>query len=590
MAVRVIPARKRSKALPASASSRKIRVAAYCRVSTELEEQETSYESQIRHYRDLIREKQGWKLAGIYADEGISGTGTRKREEFNRMIADCEDGKIDLIVTKSISRFARNTLDCLRYIRHLKELGIPVQFEKERCNTMDEKGEFLITIMASIAQQESQSISKNVRMGIQYRFQQGKPMVQHSWFLGYTKKRGENLEIVPEEAETVRRIYRYFLEGMSAREIGNRLEREHVKTGAGRDKWYTSTIYSMLQNEKYMGDLLLQKGYTVDFLTKKRAKNDGSLPMYYVENAHEPIVPREVFQEVREEFLRRKKERLTGGKRKNQRTDLPLNEKIVCSRCGNTYRRFYAGSAQEADWRCRTRTQKGTPCKGRIVKDRTIREAVVYAMNELPKKRAELENMLSELGDLNEVKQEIERLEEREETLRDRLDLQMESVSYRPDILEKPMLSEQLEGTKKEKPEMLQESGETGAERPETLEKPGESKAEKKAVEELRELENHLTKLRVQKAEYDMKKIRIRTLLKRADAVEEKELQPTLLIRPAACYEYEDFMERTEERIQRGPVTAYDPDDVIRYIKRIVVYEERMEVEFKAGISVSVSL
>ncbi len=275
MAVRVIPAKVNNE----KPEEQKIqRVAAYCRVSTDEGSQETSYEAQVDHYTTYISAHPGWELAGVYADEGISGTSTKRREKFNEMIADCEAGKIDMIITKSISRWARNTLDSLTYIRKLKDLGIRILFEKENIDTMGTSGELLITIMSSLAQQESASISENIRMGIQYTFQQGKPRVNCERFLGYTKKRGGQLEIVPEQAEIVRRIFRDFLEGFTVHEIALMLDRDGIKTVTGKGKWSDTGITRVLENEKYMGDLHLQKSYTVDFLTKKRAINNGVLP------------------------------------------------------------------------------------------------------------------------------------------------------------------------------------------------------------------------------------------------------------------------------------------------------------------------
>ena len=206
----------------------KLRVAAYCRVSTDSDEQATSYEAQIEHYTEYISKNPEWVLAGIFADDGITGTNTKKRDEFNRMIEECHDGNIDMIITKSISRFARNTLDCLKYIRELKDLNISVFFEKESINTMDAKGEVLLTIMASLAQQESQSLSQNIKLGLQYRFQNGEVRVNHSRFLGYTKDEEGNLIIEPAEAEVVKRIYREYLEGASLLQIGRGLEADGI--------------------------------------------------------------------------------------------------------------------------------------------------------------------------------------------------------------------------------------------------------------------------------------------------------------------------------------------------------------------------
>lgn len=221
------------------------------------------------------------------------------------MIAECMEGHIDMIITKSISRFARNTLDCLRYIRQLKEKNIPVFFEKENINTMDSKGEVLLTIMASLAQQESESLSKNVKMGMQFRFQKGEVHVNHNRFMGYTKDEDGHLIIEPAEAEIVKRIYREYLQGASLKQIGDGLMDDGILTAAGKAKWRPESVKKILKNEKYIGDALLQKTYTVDVLTKKRVKNNGIVPQYYVENSHEPIIPRDLYMQVQEEMLRR---------------------------------------------------------------------------------------------------------------------------------------------------------------------------------------------------------------------------------------------------------------------------------------------
>jgi DNA invertase Pin-like site-specific DNA recombinase len=285
---------------------KKLRVAAYCRVSTENEEQATSYQTQIEHYTEVIEKNPDWVLAGIFADDGISATSTKGREQFNQMIQACTDGKIDMVITKSISRFARNTVDCLNYIRELKSRNIAIFFEKENINTLDASGEVLITIMASLAQQESESLSQNVKLGIQYRFQQGKVMVNANCFLGYDKDAEGHLVINPEQAETVKRIFREYLEGASCQQIARGLEHDGIPTGRGKSRWHDSTIRKILENEKYMGDALLQKTYTKDFLSKKRIKNNGDIPQYYVEDDHEAIIPRELFMKTQEEMARRR--------------------------------------------------------------------------------------------------------------------------------------------------------------------------------------------------------------------------------------------------------------------------------------------
>ena len=276
--ITMIPAKRRIGSRVVQDEVPKTRVAAYCRVSTDTDEQATSYEAQVEHYTEYIKKNPAWECAGIYADDGISGTNTKKREEFNRLIDDCMNGKVDMVVTKSISRFARNTLDCLNYIRKLKDKNIAVYFEKEGINTLDAKGEVMLTIMASLAQQESESLSQNVRLGLQYRYQQGKVLVNHNRFLGYDKDEEGNLIINKEEAEVVKRIFREYLEGQSFYGIGKGLEADGIKTAAGSSRWLNSSIKLILTNEKYMGDALLQKTITTDFLTKKRVANRGIVP------------------------------------------------------------------------------------------------------------------------------------------------------------------------------------------------------------------------------------------------------------------------------------------------------------------------
>ena len=328
--VTMIPARKTVGARKKTEDAPKLRVAAYCRVSTETDEQATSYEAQIEHYTEFIGNHPGWELAGIYADDGISGTNTKKREEFNRLIEDCMAGQVDMIVTKSISRFARNTLDCLKYIRQLKDKNIPVFFEKEAINTLDAKGEVLLTIMASLAQQESQSLSQNVRLGLQYRYQQGKVQVCTNRFLGYDKDEDGNLVINPEEAEVVKRIYREYLGGKSYYAIGQGLTADGIRTAAGNDYWLASTLKKILTNEKYIGDALLQKTITTDFLNKKRVVNKGIVPQYYVENSHEAIIPRDLFLQVQEEMVRRARLDTGTGKRRVYSGKYALSHLVYC--------------------------------------------------------------------------------------------------------------------------------------------------------------------------------------------------------------------------------------------------------------------
>lgn len=529
MKVKFIPATADSSAGPAGKRPGKKRVAAYCRVSTELEEQEGSYEAQIRHYREFIEANPDWELAGVYADEGITGTSTKRREQFNAMIADCEAGKIDMVITKSISRFARNTLDCLSYIRKLKALDIPILFEKENINTMDDSGELLLTIMASLAQQESASISQNVRMGIQYRFQQGKPKLNYTRFLGYTKVKGiDALQIVPEEAEIIRRIFRDFLDGMTLNQIVRELEREQIRTATGKTRWHNSSVYRILKNEKFMGDLLLQKYMVKDFLSKKRIRNDGILPQYYVENAHEPIVPKEIFHQAQAEFLRRAKVQSERGRAAYHGNGTALKGTIVCEKCGSLYRRTVESDAEGTEnpsWRGRKYGKMKIPCRGRIVSEREVENAVVTAFNELPSRREELIRMLNRLEPTEDLRSAIKKLEAEEKRI--------------------------CEGNR---------------------------------LEQIREEKEALA---FRKAERDMRYRRIHTLLALVDQIEGK-LQPEPPETPPSCSEYADFMTRTEKRREPGAVTRFRDEDVVRYIEKIIVCEERLDVLFKAGIRIAV--
>lgn len=409
MAVKVIEATKqRPGHAPASHQSEEgFRVAAYCRVSTDSDEQESSYQAQCRHYADYIAGQPGWELAGIYADEGISGTSTRRREQFNRMIADCEAGKIDMVITKSISRWARNTIDSLENIRRLKELGIPVLFEKENINTMDVNGEVLITIMSSLAQQESDSISKNVRIGIQYLMQQGKGRLNTAQFLGLTKDmQTGQLVIVPEEAPLVRRIYREYLDGYSPAKIAERLTAEKIPTPAGKNTWYQSTIVSILENEKYAGDLLLQKYYVEDFLTHRIIKNTGQLPRYFVEDNHEPIIPKEVYFQVQGEMQRRALLK-TNPSSLRFGSFCALRGRLICGLCGRTLKRCAGPEDSATDWRCRKRShpkktidrQAQSSCPCRILLETDARADILAAFNQLFGHRDELLRLQNDLRD-----------------------------------------------------------------------------------------------------------------------------------------------------------------------------------------------
>jgi site-specific DNA recombinase len=377
-----IPARPQVGNRAAKKEIKRLRVAAYCRVSTDNEEQATSYDTQIQHYREYIISKPEWELVDIYADEGISATNTKKRDDFNRMIDDCKLGLIDLVITKSISRFARNTVDCLNYIRELKEMNIPVFFEKENINTMDAKGEVLITIMASLAQQESESLSQNVKLGMQYRFQQGKIMVNTTCFLGYDKDDKGNLVINQKQAEVVKRIFREYLEGKSILAICRGLERDKIKTSRGNARWHDSSVRKILENEKYMGDALLQKTYTVDFLNKKRVKNNGIMPQYYVEDSHPAIISKEIFMQVQEEIARRGMLKDVHGRRKCFSAAHAFSQITFCADCGAEFSRLHWNNHGKKSivWRCSKRVEDYTKCSARTIKEDDLQQAFVEAL------------------------------------------------------------------------------------------------------------------------------------------------------------------------------------------------------------------
>ena len=301
----------------------KRRVAAYARVSTDSDEQLSSYEAQVDFYTRHIKSNPEWEFVNVYTDEGISGTNTKKREGFNRMVADALDGRIDLILTKSISRFARNTVDTLTTVRKLKEKNVEVYFEKENIYTLDAKGEVMITIMSSLAQEESRSISENVTWGIRKSMADGKIILAYKNFLGYEKGEDGLPKIVEEEARIVREIYRMFLDGKTVRTIADHLTSQGIPTPRGKEKWCVSTIISILTNEKYKGDALLQKVYTADFLNKKKFKNTNVLPQYYVENFHPAIFDGETFNLVQTELAKR------GGCNRERRTKSVFDHKVI---------------------------------------------------------------------------------------------------------------------------------------------------------------------------------------------------------------------------------------------------------------------
>lgn len=349
------------------ASKRQLRVAAYCRVSTDDEEQLTSYEAQKNYYTDKIMTNKEWTMAGIFADEGITGTSARKRPEFLRMIRQCKQGKIDIVLTKSISRFARNTVDCLNYVRALKELGIAVIFEKENMNTLEIDSEILITMLGAFAQSESESISANVRWGKRQAMKEGKAIINYKHLYGYRKGADGRPEIIPEQAEVVRKIYDLFLSGTPIRGILEHLNANNIPNISGESQWAKNAVNSILTNEKYCGDVLLQKTYIDDCINKKVKKNTGQLPMYLVQNHHEGIISRETFDAAQAELSRRnagrspsKKNAPTGRSRYSSK--YALSDRLYCGECGTRYQRCTwrnRDGSKRIVWRCVSRVDYG---------------------------------------------------------------------------------------------------------------------------------------------------------------------------------------------------------------------------------------
>ena len=367
----------------------KLRVAAYARVSTEQEEQQSSYEAQVKYYTDYIKSHDDWGLVAVFSDEGITGTNTKKRDGFNKMIAAAMAGEIDLILTKSISRFARNTVDTLQTVRKLKEKGVEVVFEKEGLHSFDAKSEMVLTIFSSIAQEESRSISENVRWGKEKSMQSGVVYMPYGHFMGYRKGEDGRPEVVPEEAAVIRSIYADFLAGKTIAQIADGLTKRGIPTPGGKQKWSVSTVNSILRNEKYKGDAILQKSYTVDYLTKEVRKNTGEKPKYSVTDSHDAIIPRDVFDRAQRELARRRTARP-----KKAGNDSPFANRLVCADCGAFYGhkvwKSRGKSAIRYDvWYCNHRYTGEVKCETPTLKEDEIKAAFVKVLKK--QKRAETE-------------------------------------------------------------------------------------------------------------------------------------------------------------------------------------------------------
>ena len=370
--------------------SEKERTAAYCRVSTDEEDQINSYNSQKEYYELKINETANWSNAGIFADEGISGTSMDRRKEFNKMIRACRQGKIDRILCKSISRFARNTVDCLIIVRELKALGIAVYFEKENIDTLTQQSEFIITLHSSFAQAESESLSANVRIGKRISMSRGKVIFRADIMVGYKKEKDGPLLIDPAGARTVLRIYSAYLAGKSLGQIKNELIADGIPPARSVKGWSSEVIHNILTNERYMGDALLQKWYKESCLAKSCKKNNGELPKYYVENNHQGIVSKELFNRVQTEILRRTNRKKmvspTGERiRGKYSAQYALTERVVCGECGTPYRRctWTQNGLKRIVWRCISRLEHGKQyCrKSPTLDENKLHTAIVKAIN-----------------------------------------------------------------------------------------------------------------------------------------------------------------------------------------------------------------
>ncbi|MEY8313324.1 recombinase family protein [Oscillospiraceae bacterium 42-9] len=363
--VTVIPAKTQGPA-PGQPAKKKLRVAAYCRVSTDKDEQLNSFEVQKAYYTEKILSNPNWKMADIFADEGISGVSMKKRDEFKRMLRHCREGRIDMILVKSVSRFGRNTVDVMRTVRSLREKNITVLFEKENLDTSQMTSELMLAFFSAFSQSESESIRENIIRGNAMAYAQGKVSISPTMF-GFRKGSDDEIAIDEEQAQVVRMIYNDYLDGMTPGDIKKKLEKLHIKTAFGRDTWNTTVILGLLQNEKYQGDALLQKTFSPSLFSERSKVNNGELTKYYVRGCLPVIVEPDIWQQVQEELARRRAKRASTEKAKNplegrHRGKYALSELLVCGKCGSPYRRttWAKKGKKKIVWRCGTRLDYGT--------------------------------------------------------------------------------------------------------------------------------------------------------------------------------------------------------------------------------------
>ncbi|KIR03820.1 Phage integrase (Site-specific recombinase) [Lachnospiraceae bacterium TWA4] len=405
-------------------SKQKRKVAGYARVSTDHEDQTTSYEAQVDYYTNYIKSREDWVFAGLYSDEGITATNTKHRDGFNQMIADALEGKIDLIITKSVSRFARNTVDSLSTIRKLKEHNVECYFEKENIWTFDSKGELLLTIMSSLAQEESRSISENVTWGHRKRFADGKVSFAYSQVLGLEKDADGNIVVNQEQAVIVKLIFKLFLEGMTPHSIAVRLTNQGIKSPKGKDRWNSGTVRRMLSNEKYKGDVLLQKTFTIDYLSKRTKKNEGEVPQYYIEGNHEAIIEPAVFDLVQLELEKRSR------KDTSKYSGVSIfSNKIKCAECGSWYGAKVWHSTDKYRriiYQCNHKFSGNKKCQTPHVVEYEIKKAFVQALNQLI---SEKEEVIANIELIRNTVTKVDALEEKLENLRNEIEVIVEMTN-----------------------------------------------------------------------------------------------------------------------------------------------------------------
>jgi len=501
--VSIIPAKIRTPRNEEHFDGQKKKIGVYVRVSTDSAMQATSYDIQVSYFKEYVEKNPNWELVDIFADEGLSGTSTKNRTEFNRMIESCKKKEIDYIITKSISRFARNTLDCLHYIRMLKSLGIGIFFQKENLDTLDSKSELFLTILSSMAQEESRSISENTKWGVQKRFQQGKPHIPTTYFLGYTEDEEGNLIIDEEQAKIVRRIYRELLAGKGTPTIAKELMRDQIRTARNKKTWTSDAVYKILRNEKYKGDCLAQKTVTVDFLTHERVRNKDHQPQYYIRNNHPAIISEEDWEKVQEELTRRNNMlRDPDNKYRMVYSGIaPFSNKLFCGECGRpvTRRRlttYYGAERIETKftaWQCRVSSKRDpefTDCNCSYIWEEELEKAFMKLLYDLKNNQEDLMEKINlaimdvslteeEERRLHELGNQIDRITDKITEMASRSSGSNETIyeaTMRHLIYEQEILQMEYDGLheNKKESEYLKESRKTLIEELEKIESPNE--------------------------------------------------------------------------------------------------------------------